>query len=208
MFKAIVQLKSESPISFSNQVRSERQDNETYAEHEERTWREKLHSSSGNGKGQAVIPGMMFKKAIELGGKMLGKIPGKGNMTYTKYFLGGVQVVSNHIETPVKVKDVKSETFSVPSDGVKGGGKRVAKTFPVIDDWEGVVEFIITNNEIDAKAFENALNIAGINVGIGRFRPANGGNKGMFSVQNIDFIHFDNLNEVWKSSNGNRKLKK
>lgn len=204
MFKTTIRLKSQSSFSFSKQVMNPKKDNETHEEHEWRTWREKAHT---NGNSTAVIPGMMFKKALENAGARLGKIPGAGNATYTKHFLGGVQIM-NDIDTGVEIEDMEHEVVSGSSDGTRGGSRRVSKVFPIIDEWEGELEVIVTDDTIDTAAFEKAWNLAGLNIGIGRFRPANGGNKGLFSVES-DFVynHFDDPGEVWKTSKKERKRK-
>lgn len=195
MFKAKVRLKSRSKVSFSRQVFTPKMDNETHEEHEKRTWKEKVHT---DGSGYVIIPKEMFKKSLDGAGTRLGKIKGKGNATYTKHFLGGVQVMSD-INTGIKLEDIKHELISGSSDGTRGGSRRVTKMFPYINEWEGELDIIVSDDQIDFEAFKKAMHIAGLNIGVGSFRPANGGSNGMFSVENIESNHFDSPDEVWKS---------
>lgn len=187
MFRAKCHLKSSRPISFSKVINSQKGDNETHDEFESRTWKERTHI---NENGNVCIPGMMFKKSLDSAAKWLGKIPGKGNSTYTKLFVGGV-LPRNDIDLKVKPENVDGEWIFGAADGKPGGSTRVRKCFPKVDEWEGNIEFAVTADDIDKKAFERALKIAGLNVGIGRFRASNGGDKGMFSVEDIEYEDFE-----------------
>lgn len=77
------------------------------------------------------------------------------------------------------------EVFFVPSDGKAGGGSRVKKKFPVIREWSGEVTFYILDDTITEDVFEAHLKEAGNFIGIGRFRPENGGFYGRYSIDKI-----------------------
>jgi len=141
--------------------------------------------------GYVQIPPMMFVKALQGGAKFLSQtIVGKGKQTYTKHFLSGVQC--NEMTTlPIKKDEVKGDWIFVPSNGVAGGGKRVDKCFPRIDEWKTSITFYILDDLITKSIFQETLNTAGLQVGIGRFRPANGGYYGRFTTKIVSWK--DNL---------------
>jgi len=87
----------------------------------------------------------------------------------------------------VNKENLEGEWLFVPSDGVRGGGKRVEKCFPVIKKWKGKVPFLILDEKITEEVFGRHLESAGNFIGIGRFRPRNNGYYGRFKVVNIEW---------------------
>lgn len=179
---ACVKLESMSPYSQSRMFRSVKDRDETHEDFESRCWRERLHvSPSGN----VQIPPMAFKNCIAEAAKYKSiQIPGKGKTTYTKHFEAGVMVVEPLV-LPLRPEDVECDALHVPSDGRRGGSKRVLRRFPVIQQWEGEVEFIVFDEIITPEVFEQHLNDAGQFIGIGRFRPRNNGYYGRFRQKSI-----------------------
>lgn len=174
---------STAPYSASQHIVSPRGDKESPDDYERRTWRERLHV---NDDGLVQLPNMGFKNALDRMASMRSdKVKGKGQATYTKFFLSGV-MVPEPLTLSVKAADVKGEWLFVPSDGKKGGGSRVMKCFPVIPKWTGDVTFmILDDNTISERVFEDTLNDSGLLVGVGRWRPERGGCYGRFKVQSI-----------------------
>jgi hypothetical protein len=126
-----------------------------------------------------------FKNCLSEAAKFLGiQIPGKGKSTYTKHFEAGV-LVTDAMILPIKKEEVKGEWLFVPSDGVRGSGKRVDKCFPVIHEWGGEVTFYVLDETVTEEVFRNVLEQAGAFIGIGRFRPRNNGFYGRFRVDSI-----------------------
>jgi hypothetical protein len=187
MKTAVVTLKSISPYSQSRYKDMEfpKREKEQPGDHEDRTWRERLHV---NEKGFVFIPPMSFKNCLSEAAKYLAvQIPGKGKTTYTKHFEAGV-LVSEPLVLKIKKEDVIGEWYHVPSDGKRGGGKRVLKCFPCIREWQGDVTFYILDDTVTPEAFEYHLKQAGQFIGIGRFRPRNNGFYGRFTVEKIKWI--------------------
>jgi hypothetical protein len=179
---ATATLKSISPYSQSRAHETEKLNRETADEYEKRTWRDKCHADDA---GIVFIPPMGFKQSLDRAAQMLGRqIPGKGKSTYTKFFLSGVMCI-DPIKLPVKKQDLRGEKIHANADGKRGSGKRVWRTFPVIDEWKAEVPFHIIADEISEDVFEEHLQQAGAFVGIGRFRPGNGGYFGRFKVEKI-----------------------
>jgi hypothetical protein len=152
--------------------------------YERRTWRHRLHVGRD---GNVFIPPMSFSNAVKSSAKRLGmKVPGKGQKTYTKSFEAGV-MVTDPLPLGMKADEVPADELFVPSDGIRGSGKRVTKLFPRIDAWEGEVTFYILDDLIDEKVFKQVLDNAGLLVGIGRFRPENCGYYGRFKVEKLEW---------------------
>jgi len=181
---ATVKLRSakNSPYSQSKYIEEPRSDKETAKDFEERTWRHRLHVGDN---GEVFIQPQAFTNGLRDAAQRSGKqIPGKGKATYTKHFTSGV-LVTEPVELGVKADAVDGEWLFVPSDGKRGGGKRVMKCFPKITSWNGEVKFIIMDDMITKDVFAEMMNIFGTYVGIGRFRPQNGGYYGRFIVESI-----------------------
>ena len=182
MKTATAQIVGVSPIGFSKHHEEPKLDKERPADYEKRTWRSKCHTDDDGG---VFIPPMAFKNCIAECAKYLSvQIPGKGKATYTKHFEAGV-LVTDPVPLGININDVKSINVFVPSDGKRGGGKRVWKTFPVIHKWAAKVIFYILDETITQDVFRQHLVEAGKFIGVGWFRPRNNGYYGRFEVKDI-----------------------
>jgi len=182
MKTAICQLESISPYSQSKFYETAKLQKERPDDYETRTWRDRMHA---NEQGNVFIPPMSFKNCLSSVAKYLSiQIPGKGKSTFTKHIEAGV-LVTEALVLPVKKEDVAGEWYFVPSDGRRGGGKRVKRCFPVIPVWSGPVSFFILDETITEDVFRLHLEEAGKFIGIGRFRPQNNGFYGRFQVKEI-----------------------
>lgn len=182
MKTAIATLKSLSPYSQSRYYDTPKLNKEGPKDYEARTWRDRLHATE---EGNVYIPPMAFKNCLSEIAKFLGKqIPGRGKSSYTKHFEAGV-LVTDPLVLAIKKDSVPGEWLHVPSDGVRGSGKRVLKCFPAIQEWSGDVTFYIFDDTITPEVFEEHLKEAGSFIGIGRFRPRNNGFYGRFTVEKV-----------------------
>lgn len=185
MKSAIAHLVGESPYSQSRHYDKEEVpplNKELHDAYEKRTWKNRLHVTKD---GRVEIPGSAFSNCIKSAAKRLKlQVPGKGRVEYTKYFEAGIMCPENLI-LPIQAAAVPCDKLFVPSDGRRGGGKRVTKFFPRIDAWEGKVPFYIFDDIITDDVFKTVLVAAGQLVGIGRFRPESCGFYGRFSVKSI-----------------------
>jgi hypothetical protein len=183
---AIVELVSASPLGFSKFYSKEDvplndECRETPDKYEERTWRNRLHVQDGH----AIIPSMAFKNCISAAAKFLSmQIRGKGKKTYTKSFEAGVMVPEPLI-LPDLAENVTGVWVHVPSDGVRGGSRRVMKKFPVIPKWNGTVSFYILDELITEEVFMKHIEAAGRFIGLLFWRPINNGMYGRFTVKSI-----------------------
>ncbi len=179
-----------APYQCGKHITAPKNKGETPDKHEERTWRHRMHTDKD---GVVFIPAMALKNCIREAASYLSEnIPGKGQSKYTKHFKAGIMVLKN-MSLGIKSADVPENRLFVPSDGKPGGGSRVTKIFPTVPaGWECQCEITVIDplliDHID-KVLEY-LEHAGNFIGMGGFRPANGGYFGRFNV------------EDWKVSTG------
>lgn len=166
-----------APYSASRPHQEPELPGENKDDYENRTWPSKAHVM----KGQVFIPPMAFKINLDRATKMLGRqIPGKGKATYTKFFESGVMVTEPVFIAPQSA--IRPERVYANTDGVRGSGKRVWRTFPTIDEWSGECVFYVLADEIKKEVLEESAVYAGTAVGVGRFRPERGGYFGRYTV--------------------------
>lgn len=188
MFKATAHLESISPYSPSRMHDTPKLEKERPDDYEKRTWREKAHA---NDNGNIFLPPMGFKLCLAECAKFLGEqIPGKGKATWTKHFEAGV-LCMEPLVLPDKKDTVQGEWFNMNSDGKRGSGTRVRRCFPVIPEWKGAVTFYVIDNTITRQVFEHHMSEAGKFIGVGRFRPRNGGFYGRFKLTKLDWSEAD-----------------
>jgi hypothetical protein len=172
-----VELESTAAYSQSRQHDTPKLNAETADAYEQRTWREKC---TVDDKGNICIPAMALKQSLDKTAQRLGmQIPGKGKSTYTKHFVAGV-ICETDVSLGVPKATVESVTINANSDGVRGSGKRVKRRFPLVPSWSGVARFAVLDDAVTKEIFEHHLTQAGRFVGVGRFRPENGGLYGRF----------------------------
>jgi hypothetical protein len=182
MITATAHLKSTSPYSQSKHYSDPKLDREIPRDYEARTWRSRMHVTKD---GFVFIPPMAFKNCLSEAAKFWNKqIPGKGKATYTKHFEAGI-ILLDEVQLSIRAEDVEGEWLFLPSDGQRGGGKRVDKCYPRIDAWSAVVAFQILDEIITEDVFSEVLEVAGSYIGIGRWRPRNNGCYGRFTVESL-----------------------
>ena len=179
---AIATLESVAPYSQSRYHNVPKIDKEGADEYEQRTWRDRCHFDD---EGRLFIPPMSFKMALATAARFLSiKIKGRGQATYTKHFESGVLVLEG-LPLNVTKDQVAGETFPMNSDGRRGSGSRVFRTYPVVPSWSGDVTYHILDDTITKDVFETVLRESGKFIGIGRFRPENGGFNGRYDVKKV-----------------------
>jgi len=175
-------LKSTSPISFSAPILTKKNTGEKHDVFENRIWKERLHRDKD---GQILIPAQALKLCLESIARYLSEsVPGKGKKTYTKYIEAGL-MIEKHL---IIGKKYESERLFVPSDGKKGGGKRVWKNFPLVKEWQAMAEIILIDPILmdEPDVIGRYLIAAGKFIGLGRWRPEKGGLYGRFSVEKFE----------------------
>ena len=182
MRTATASLKSISPYSPSRFHDSPKLDREAPDAYDLRTWKEHGHYTKD---GNMFSPPMGFKYGLDRAAQMLGiKVKGKGQSTYSKFFVSGVMCIEGPV-LPITRETVECEKIYAHANGKRGSGTRVWRRFPKISEWSAYVQFHVLANEIEEDMFREHLVQAGSFVGIGRFRPENGGYFGRYSVEDI-----------------------
>lgn len=185
MKEAIATLESLAPYQQGRPHTVPKLEKETHDAYEQRTWIERGHWTED---GHMFIPPMMFKLSLCNVAPFLGmQIPGRGKSQYGKHFKAGVLVTDALVLKKWTKKNVQGVWVLGDSMGRSGGGggSRVWKCFPTITDWSGPVTFYILDDTITEEVFEKHLEEAGALIGIGVFRPQNGGFQGRFKVNNV-----------------------
>lgn len=178
-------LEGVSPLTWGGAIQSEKKSGEPHDEFEERTWRERAH---GDIDGNAFLAPMSIKLCVDAMAKYLSEsVPGAGSSKFTKHFVSGVKVFAPLLVTDLngknlKVAELHKYRMFVPSDGVRGGGKRVWRNYPTAMQWRTQVELYVLDPKIDAERVKRYLTESGKFIGLGSFRSENQGYHGMFKV--------------------------
>lgn len=181
---AYCHLTSKGPYSQSRPIQSSKKDKEGADDFEKRTWKERM---TLNEDGVVCIPAMGLKQALADAAVFNSrKIPGKRNATFSKHFKSGLMVLEN-IPLGVMGSEVNGEWVYCNADGKRGSGTRVWRCFPVVPSWSAVAPVHVFDDTITEDVFEDYLKEAGMFIGLGRFRPQNGGIYGRFGVDKIEW---------------------
>lgn len=184
MYRAIVTIEGISPLSQSKQHRSPFLEGESHEDYETRTWREKANVDAD---GIVFVPAMAFKQAMDKAAKRL-SIPDPDNKraSLTKYFVSDV-ICEENLSIGVHKDDMPRVTINANVDGVRGSGKRVLRTFPQTQKWAGSTTFLIMDEKLKPEIFERVFATAGSSIGVGQFRPENGGLNGRWKVVKVKY---------------------
>jgi hypothetical protein len=197
---ATILLLGTSPYSQSHMHDEPGLEGESPDDYDRRTWRHKMNSEEiAPGKRSMVIPAFGFHRALVDGAKFSKKkIVGHGNSTWTARFESGVSVMGNGVLNidPALVSAVR---LFLNSDGKRGGGKRVPRMLPQIPaGWECTFTVIILDAMVTEEIFREMVTNAGQFVGVGQFRPQNGGGNGRFVLKKLQWA--DNRRSLPKRS--------
>lgn len=186
MYRFSATLVGTAPLLFGAVKKSIKEGNELDDEFENRTWRERLNINKNN---EVVMSGYAIKSCVlDAASYLSEKIKGQGQRTYAAKFQAALR--ADAVEFPVldsdgsaiKPEDVERLSKFVPADGKTGGGKRVWRFFPIINDWQIPCRLIITDEIIDSERVLRYLQAAGAFKGLGTWRPARKGDYGTFIV--------------------------
>jgi hypothetical protein len=182
---ATAKIKGLAPYSQSRGHSTPMLDKESHDAYDKRTWREKAHCTP---EGQVLIPPMAFKSCVSEAAAFLKlRIPGRGRSEYGKHMAAGILCVTP-VVLPIRKDDLKHVDVHCDANGRRGSGSRVWRRFPVIEEWEGRVEFNVLDRTITPEVFIQHLVEAGQFIGIGRFRPVNMGWFGRFQLLDLDWV--------------------
>lgn len=190
---ATITLESLSPYSQSRQHDEPFLEGESHDAHDQRTWRSKLNTETRDGKLVVVFPAHGIQQCFSSGARYSKKkIPGAGKSTWTAKFEAGITVPENPIllgpdGKPIDPAKITSVTIPSNPQGKRGGEGRVPRRFPVIPVWKSVFDIWILDHVITKAVFADVGEISGMFVGLGRFRPQNGGTNGRFKLTGLEW---------------------
>lgn len=171
-----------SPYSQSRHHETPFLEGEGHDAHGRRTWREHAHYDPQTR--EVYIPAMSLKLSIARAGSRL-QLQKKGQSTWTADILAGV-IVPENIPLGMSVDDLVEERFFANLDGRRGGKSRGMRSYPMVPaGWKGTARIIVADELIPEDIVERCLERAGSVVGLGRFRPENGGFLGRFAVKSV-----------------------
>ena len=160
---------------------------------EQERWRERMLSDED---GTPMLPNLAINNCLTEAAKALRKtIPGRGKSEYGAVFARALVPPYKDVRLDVDIQDVKPVTMFVPSDGKKGGGKRVNRVFAHIDNWKATFQVVALDNAITQEIMEEVANYASMCIGFGAMRPGNKncGQCGRFKVVSIEETQSDAL---------------
>lgn len=188
---ARVHITGTTPYSPGKKPDTDKKPKETYEDYEARVWKERIHFDK---EGKVYIPDMSRVRCVQAAAKYA-NIKYKNQETYTKFFDKGVQANGDRLYIGMSVDDAYTEKHLVPTNGKPGGSSKAFKVFPYFhanpekptESWGGVMGFMVLEPRIPEAIFEQVVDTAGKFIGIGRFRPENRGNLGMFRVVKVEW---------------------
>jgi hypothetical protein len=185
---ATITLTGLGPYSQSRQHDEPFLEGETHDAYDKRTWSSKQTIDVRDGKKTVVIPAHGLHQCIAAAAKYSKRqIPGQGKATWTAKFLSGLAFMEDPALN-IDPDTVQSVVISANTDGVRGSGKRVPRRFPVIPSgWQLTTDVWILDPIITREIFTEMVEIAGMFIGIGRFRPEKGGHNGRFRLTNLNW---------------------
>lgn len=161
--------------------------NETSDDYEKRTWKNRSHVDA---KGRIYHPGGAFKKALIAAARYNGEqISGQGKKTYTAKITSGVGVVED-LTTNCTEKDVTRRDVYASAMGGKGKNEgRVWKYFPTLENWTASTSIMVYDDIVTPEVLTKMIEEAGRYIGIGTWRPENGGEYGRFKIAKFEVVN-------------------
>lgn len=183
MYRATISIVGKSPLSQSRLHRLPFLEGESHEAYEERTWREKTnHDKEGN----VFIPAFAFKQAFDSAAKWLAlKDPDNKRAMLTKFFVSSI-IIEESVPIGVTMDKIPRIVINANSDGVRGSGKRVQRIFPQTQNWKGVIKVMVLEEKIRPENLKKVAEFAGMAIGVGQFRPQNGGINGRWTITGFE----------------------
>lgn len=184
MKKYEVTIQGVSPYQQGRFHKTPPEERERPADYEQRTWKNKAHFDQD---GRVFIPPMALKNALVASAAYGSKqIKGQGKKTYTAKFKSGV-MINEPIYIGHDLKNAKPMWVFGSVTGKPGGkgGSRVEKCFPTFMEWSGAAIVYVLDEIITQEVLHEHFLECGRFIGLGVFRPENGGYYGRFEVIKI-----------------------
>lgn len=193
---ATIQIKGLTPYSQSRAFQSEKKKDEDHETFDERCWPEHMHVNEA---GEVFIPAVAILQGMSVAASYLGKggnLAKKGAATWAQNFTCGLAMAQGP-SIGIKGADASKVTCDAASGGIKcekvychvlgrrGTGARVWRRFPVYENWSTTLVIHILDETIPKEIFEKVLDAFALFIGMGRYRPENGGYLGRFLIEKL-----------------------
>jgi len=173
---ARVHLTSIAPYHQSRYHEEPKLTGESPGDYDKRTWRSRMLVKEGS----VYIPARAIHEALMDGAAYSKqKIQGQGNATWTQKFKSAITVMDD-IDLNINAATVGYVDIWAHANGKRGSETRVMRRIPKIDEWEARFSVHILDPIITEAIFTEMMEIAGLYIGIGQYRPQRGGNAGRF----------------------------
>lgn len=183
---ATVTLKSFSPYSQSRLHDEPKLKGEQAGDYDKRTWMSKAHITQN---GTLGIPATSLTQAIAEAAKYSKKqIQGQGKATWTQKFKSGIMLTESLVDTGIVLTENDFIDVMCDAQGKTGSAvsSRVSRRFPQVPEWKATFEVYILDPIITEEIFTEMMTLAGMFIGIGRWRPVmNGGMNGRFTIDKM-----------------------
>jgi hypothetical protein len=184
-----------TPYHQSKKYDTPKLEGESHEDYDRRTWRGHLHLGP---RGSVVIPARaMHQSIVEAGAYTSSRIPGQGTKTWTRKFMSGLAIFED-IDLGLRPEDVDYIDIYAHANGIRGGGPRVNRRYPAIREWSATFQIHVLDPIITQPVFQEALEVAGLFIGIGQYRPQMGGTAGRFQLMDLGWN--ESLQPVFRRS--------
>lgn len=183
---ATVTLVGIAPYTQSRQHGDPKLEGESPENYDIRTWPSKMTTEVRDGKPTVVIPAHGIHQCLTAAARYSKRqIPGQGKATWTKKFEAGITLIEN-AALNIDPATVSHITISANTDGVRGSGKRVLRRLPSIPaGWSTTFDIYVLDPILLESIFREMVETAGMFIGLGQFRPENGGTSGRFRLDKL-----------------------
>ena len=172
-----------SPYTQSRKYEDPKLEGESAEDYDRRCWRKHHYVKNGT----VHIPSMAIHFALTNAARYSKQqIPGQGKATWTQKFAAGIALLED-IDLGFDPEKTDYIDIYANADGIRGSGKRVMRRFPTMPHWHAEFDVHVLDPIITEDVFTEMLEIAGLYVGIGQYRPANGGNNGRWKILSVDW---------------------
>lgn len=181
---ATVTIEGISPYHQSKKYEVPKLAGENHEDYDLRNWREHLHVENGTIHAPARS---IYAATVEAARYMGTKIAGAGNKQWTAKFERGTLILEN-ADLNIRPEDVGFITIWANLDGRRGGRSRGWRRFPIIPTgWRATFTVQILDPVITQAIYTDMLTYAGLYIGIGQYRPQNGGTAGRFKIVSVNW---------------------
>lgn len=135
------------------------------------TWRDRMHLQVIDGQETVVIPAVAIKAAMIRAAK--GYRPGPLGRTFASNLW-----IDDDLPLGIAPEMARTLELYLPHE---------TRRYPQIKQWEETFVAYIQGPAITRTIFCDVLTLAGLEIGVGRFRPQHGGRNGSFRVAAIDW---------------------